>query len=325
MASASLDYEEEFQIATFLTQVAGIDLNEYRMSGCNSSTQDVSNTQLQQTSINAQLSNGNEMYNLELSMVEGRVIFYSFDPLAYGGIPQAQVSLVESLSIAREAIDMYQECFNASYCEGFAQMIPTEAPAASTTINTQSTQLNIQSEEQSSQDNLQLQWLTNSADYRLQQLQLTLSVSKTGMLTSFTDEIAIYSLVAANSTISEEQAINTAKPYYNDYAQQNNRQIQSVHATLDHITDTGELRGNGTMMYPTWTITAEFSDPNDEGIYGYSVMVWADTGEVYNHEPQGVFVHASTGNPPYEIYLAAAGIVAAVVLVGVWRYKKRSS
>ncbi|MCW4006022.1 MAG: hypothetical protein NWF04_05430 [Candidatus Bathyarchaeota archaeon] len=319
---ASLDYEDEFQVATFLTQVAGIDLNEYRISGFDVSTCEVLDSSIEQTSINAQLVRGEELFSLELKLVDGRISVYSF----YSSLPSStsqtiQVSVEESLNIARQAIERYQTCFNAAYCEGFSQMIPQNVPAANATINTKSTQLNIQPQTQDSQA-LQLQWLKTDAASRIQQLELTLSVSKTGILSSFTDELAIYSLATANATITEEQAITIAKPYYTDYAQTNNRQIQSIKATFDYATDTGALRSNDTMMYPRWLVTAEFTETSQEGIYAYNVMLWADTGEVYSHEPQAIFVHASTGDPPNEIYLAVVVVAAAAVVIGVYLYRK---
>jgi hypothetical protein len=96
----------------------------------------------------------------------------------------------------------------------------------------------------------------------------------------------------ANYTISKEEAINLAMPYFQDYASANNRTIKSIYTYFDYVPDYRGLRGSVSQTYPVWEITASYvgvvnyNNP-ETWIVGYTVSIWADTGEAYSANPQG--------------------------------------
>ncbi len=96
------------------------------------------------------------------------------------------------------------------------------------------------------------------------------------------------------SLISEEEALKLAMPYIQSYASENNRTIASVNATFyTQIRDRNGLRGNTSESYPEWWVLADFVRVEDwnnpeHWIIGYSVLIWADTAEIYSAHVQGI-------------------------------------
>jgi hypothetical protein len=86
-------------------------------------------------------------------------------------------------------------------------------------------------------------------------------------------------------SVSPQQALKTAMPYITQYANDHNRIITNVDVRfLSSYEDWDHVRSNQTQSYPVWVVDARFlqgfdfyslSDSSD----GYSVTVWADTGE----------------------------------------------
>ncbi len=95
-----------------------------------------------------------------------------------------------------------------------------------------------------------------------------------------------------------EEALNIAKPLIEQYAEENNRTITSMEATLRDssppISSLGEIEAD-TSHRSHWDVEADFEPVNDvesglqHWIYGYHVDVWADTGEIRYHEAQGSY------------------------------------
>lgn len=53
------------------------------------------------------------------------------------------------------------------------------------------------------------------------------------------------------------------------------------------------MRGDSYLIYPQWHIEAIFGSSNSD-VSGYSVLIWADNGQVHNEGPQARFRSAST-------------------------------
>ncbi|MCW3983792.1 MAG: hypothetical protein NWE96_07330 [Candidatus Bathyarchaeota archaeon] len=128
------------------------------------------------------------------------------------------------------------------------------------------------------------------------------------------------------TNLTEEQALAIAEPIIQQYAAENNRVITSIKAQLGMGPDDGSRGGltlpqvivlnltasekhNKFSYYPVWVIDATFQweypkpvyeyDENgtiigghfQEGatwIFGYTVTIWADTGEIKSHGENGV-------------------------------------
>jgi hypothetical protein len=90
----------------------------------------------------------------------------------------------------------------------------------------------------------------------------------------------------ANYAVTKEEAISLAMTYIEPYARENNRTIESINATLWYVSDYKGSRGNSSQVYPEWEVSAKFDGLKDY-VFGYSVLVWADNGEIRSAGPQG--------------------------------------
>jgi len=129
-----------------------------------------------------------------------------------------------------------------------------------------------------------------------------------------------------NTLMTEDEALSIAIPLIDQYATENNRTITNVTVTSGIMPDDG-LRGGLTLQqalaenltpsearsqfsyYPVWGVVATFqwTQPQLVPIYAangttigsrlpseatwinrFSVLIWADTGQIASAEPQGV-------------------------------------
>ena len=114
-----------------------------------------------------------------------------------------------------------------------------------------------------------------------------------------------------NSTalISKEEALSIAMPIIDKYAQENNRTITSVDASLGQTSTMSDITGHFAnpshpmASNPSWLINAQFAtigDPNSirlpngtnptndqYWITGYQVSLWANNGQVFSSNVLG--------------------------------------
>ena len=89
--------------------------------------------------------------------------------------------------------------------------------------------------------------------------------------------------------ISSEQAYSIAMPYIEEYAQETNRVISRIDVSFSNNYPDGiGLRGEPFLCYPMWEVSAYFPNPEEYGVVGYSVFIWADTGQLYHKGAQGI-------------------------------------
>lgn len=120
--------------------------------------------------------------------------------------------------------------------------------------------------------------------------------------------------------VTKNEALSVAMPIINQYASANNRTITNLTVTSSLMADNGTRGGltlqqvlaenltaseahNQFSYYPVWSVIASFQWTNPlngvDGtsatnsltsnlwINGYSVVIWADTGQIAYSEPQG--------------------------------------
>jgi hypothetical protein len=98
--------------------------------------------------------------------------------------------------------------------------------------------------------------------------------------------------------ISSNQAYSIAMPYIREYGHENNRLILRIDVSFwNSSRDFNGQRGDSSLRYPVWTVTASFAkdylSPHSfegypYGITGYSVSIWADTGQLKDKGEQGI-------------------------------------
>jgi cytoskeletal protein RodZ len=97
-----------------------------------------------------------------------------------------------------------------------------------------------------------------------------------------------------NSLITEEQAIQIAMPTIEQYANEHNRTITTVKATFYPNFKTGSWPSVSlSVSFPAWLVEASYARaPEDSGeqywIFGYQVIVQAETGQIYSSNAAGI-------------------------------------
>lgn len=113
--------------------------------------------------------------------------------------------------------------------------------------------------------------------------------------------------------MTENETLAMATPLIEQYASENNRTITSIKATFyPSVKDLGGTRGGASLTnganpnsyflsYPEWSIEATFNSLGYPGmtingtlptnpqcyIYGFTVCIWADNGQINGSGPQG--------------------------------------
>jgi hypothetical protein len=90
--------------------------------------------------------------------------------------------------------------------------------------------------------------------------------------------------------ISSNQAYSIAIPHIREYAQEHNRIILGIDMSFwNSSKDLSGQRGDPSLRYPSWEVSAYFAkdyrnphsyDGYPSGVFGYSVLIWADTGQL---------------------------------------------
>lgn len=310
----------------FLKQVAGISTNEVSLISFNVSTPKMLDSETPQTVISAKISYDNTNYSLAMIFVEGKVYFYSLYPLSAIS-KDVQVTENSCLTLARRAINEYETCFSANHVNGFAEMIPTKLQTRDITVNSGSKRLNISYTDDSTNktEYAKFRWVKMVDGYAIPHMSTTIIISKMGVVSSFIDNLALYKVPTTKVTVSKEDAIAIAMPYFEAYALDSKQTLKTVEATFQYGVDSASSRGDNHLIYPQWRTFAEFDGPNENSTKLYGVMLWADTGEVYHHGLQGHYQLFPAGTTTSPITLTIVAFAVVVSFSGVVLLLRRHS
>lgn len=330
-ANSTVDLETQTRVSLFLSRVVGIDsfsLNNFR-TGISFITSALPDSPKCKTTISAMV-NCKELSgrSIIIDLVEGRVLSYDGSSMRR---LDSNLSVDNCLAIARGAISSYEDAFNASYCEGFADIVPNHLESGNATLTNDNISLKIQTEiyQQSQQwRSVSFRWFKKFEGVTENALRVDATVSRDGLLTSFIDYMAFFQ-VASNVTITREKAIEIAKPYIDEYAMANNRIITGTSATLHFGNDINNSRdGDGSLLFPEWYVSAGFLSTNlnvfgYDSIVGYDVLLWGDNGNVSHAGAIGVLgvPNNASFNPVY--FIAATGIIIITVTVLYALYQRK--
>jgi hypothetical protein len=303
------------QASTFLKQVAGFDMTNYTIISFNTTTPAMLNSQTPQTIVSAIVSDGRQNYSLAMALVQGKVWFYDLTPLTSISV-NTQMSIDNRLGLASKAIDQYQLLFNASYCSGFAQLVPASVTVQNVTISSANTNtlLNINSDTSTAKsESTSFSWFKPVDGAVIPQMSTTMIISNTGLVTSFYDNLAVYNIANVKASVSKEAAITIAKPYIEKYANDNSQTVNSIDVTLTYTVDANASRGDGNTIYPQWQVFAQLDGSNQFNITQYAVMIWADNGVAYHYGPQGNYQTITTNTSSFALYpvIVTVALVAA--------------
>ncbi len=201
--------------------------------------------------------------------------------------------LCKLLERAKHALINYISLVNLSYPKELTELLSKAIDENLDKVEGTTLTLVISKEENCSTDHQYMLYVSlcyfktlNISGYRLSTAYLKLSVSGDGFISFFGDSSFIK--IASHSVkVSKEEAIKIATPYAEEFASRNGVKIVKVNATLTLQPDTFKKRSNSTsQLYLFWRVVFKFNTVKN-GNYGYKVLIWADTGEVYAHGPLG--------------------------------------
>jgi len=308
------------QVLTFLEQVVGLDMNEVQEISFNV-TSGMLNA-VPQPGISGRVTYRNTNYTLAMIFEEEKFWYFQMNPFSINQTGP-KVSLNDCLTIAENAITNYQAFFNASHCSGFAQMILDTMQLSNFTAEEGNRVLEINCYGSTNQlTDVSLSWFEKVDGSKMNFMSTVIEISETGVVISFVDNLSKYKVATTEATVSEMEAINTAMPYIESYAEKHNRRIGPVESTFEYSVDLEAHRGDPHSIYPIWKVFGYFESSNEDHIVAYGVMLWADTGEVYHHGAQRFFADNPQDIPLY-IFIVIAAVVVSLFSVGLVLLKRR--
>ena len=328
--NSTADIEAQTSMSLFLNRVVGID-SDFGLVNFHSCVSLMPYSEKNVTRVNAMI-NSNQLSgkSIVIALVDGRVLLYdgpSGKPL------NSSVNVDDCLAVAKSAISSYEDAFNASYCEGFADIVPSSLEYGNSTLTNENVSLIIQINTGSSQQLLSINfcWHKKVEGITENALRVEATVSRQGLLTSFLDYMAFFQVATSKVTVTQEQAIEIAKPYITEYATANNRIITGISATLHFGNDINNSRdGDRSLLFPEWQVSAGFFPANlnvfgYDSIIGYDVLLWGDNGNVSHATVEGVIgmPNNASFNPAY--FIAATGIIIVTgTVLYAWYQRKKA-
>lgn len=325
--SASISYaipdSESRQITLgFLERVAGLDMNKYTVVSFEASRSKMPDALHYQTNMRIVISDNENKFEGLVTLVDGEVWTYSLNSLLTENTV-SDLSLGDYLTGAKRAVEQYQTSFNADYCNEFLEMVSKASQNPSTMVETEKALLKIEYIENSlaPSERIQICWLPKiNSKYTSPFKSVSVSMSKKGLLTRLTDNMRLYHFVTTDIKLSKEEATSLAMPYIEAYAHMHQQGIKSLETTIDFLPDISSNRGDRFEVYPRWEVAATFDKTNEEKVFGYSVLIWADNGKVYHHGSQGSYSQTEANDGAYSLWWLASAILVFAVLSSVGVY-----
>jgi len=274
-----------------------------------------------QTIVRIVFSDNSSKFAALVTFIDGEFWMYTLNLLS-GDLKGIEQSLDNCLTTVNSTIHRYQTYFNASYCSEFARMVSIALQTKNLTIEDDNALLKIRYAENSFPPLEQTQvhcFYKINGKFITPFRSVQLSISKNGLVTRLFDSMRLYRVATTEIKVSTEEAIDLAMPYIHAYAQEHQQKVKDINATLEYVSDITSNRGDRFAIYPQWNVFATFDKTNEEGVFGYSILIWADSGQVYHHDPQGSFQDARSNNV-YLFWLLATVIAAVVILPSISAY-----
>jgi hypothetical protein len=298
---------------TFIEKVAGIDLSAY--------TVDLHFHYFAQMPVTdwgfvVYLIRGAERVKVTFEVVNGKINYF-----ACNGSPRSTRFGQDSVKIAQHALEDLKSHFNTSIGTQFTQIL-SRANSYQNQVITQGN-LTLKVDKYGNR----FLWYSSINGIHISYKALAMEISENGHLLQFINDWDLYHVGSTDIRISEQQAIDLALPYAQSCAAHFGLTIKRVKTTLRYELDRESLRGDKYAVYPMWIIEMPFdmSQSNQDTIYGYCVILWADTGTITYAMAQGHFTEPTedqpTNLPVY--FLAIAVALASTVTASFVAHKKR--
>lgn len=310
----TLNFDVKKLTLEFLEQVAGVGMYSYNVVSIDWSTGMPEPHHLE-TVIKVVLSCNNREFEALIILEDGK--FWSYG--LRGNFWDGELTFYDLRNIVTERIKAYRRLLNASYCDELLRMLPTAMQNQNLTIENENASLKI-----SYKEFMELSYTPKINGY-LSDQRFSIYLSKTGLVTHVFDSLTIYYVATTNVSVSKEEAILAATPYAEAYATQHGQTITKINATFAFARDIGGVRGDSFAIYPRWCVRFVFNKVNEENVFGYAVFIWADNGEVYHHDPQGMFYTPDervVNAYPFYLFAIAFATIALLSVSSVYVKRK---
>lgn len=271
----------------FLENVIGF--TDFEIISFSNSTTGMIGSQQKYTSIGISIGIHSRTFEAVLTLVNNKLWQYDLDLPSDSLFEEKTFS--DCLVVANRTIERYRRLLDADHCDRYSEMISIAAHNQSLTVENDEAVMKISYQETLStsrdfEEYVLIEWLPKfRSQTPTRYLATYMSVSKNGLVTSIVDNSAI-NYIAALDNMSMKEAIGTAIPYAETYAEEYGQEIVLVNTTLVWSLDLEHRRGGDeSALYPIWDVKATYNKVNEEGVACYGVAIWADTGEVCKYQP----------------------------------------
>lgn len=323
--NASGDYNVQSRVNAFLVDVAGFDENDLTYSSFSFSTRNIGSNN-SQLSINAKITSNNKNFTLAMTIVNEKVVFYTLNSFDYPSFGATTTNKEKSLNTAESFLNDYKTFYAITYIDEFTDALSILSTQDSV-VQYENASLKVEYANASDFGTkyASYSWIKKIGEIEVPNLSVSVTVDKTGRVTKFYNNLEHYKIVVADDLISEEQAMAIGQPYIDEYVEENDVKVAEVEAKFRYSRDVGSSRGDSYTIYPQWAISANFAETSKEGVYGYIVMIWADTGEVYHSGTQGFYTPLTSGFPSSSMLLLISGITCTFTLtvIAIYMFRKK--
>jgi hypothetical protein len=247
------------------------------------------------------LEYGGETADFIFSFVKGRL--RSINAHAAGGLLPL-LSVKSECEVAERFLEKYQNYFGALYCEPMRRMLTNvnayeNVTAFSGNIKFTATYGKIKDLDERLVDFSEFRW-TYAVDGAEAPLKCVALHFEQGLLRYFVDMWNIYKIENKNVNVSMEEAVKIAvekaqnisfRVYAGNetWIEVNGFKVMGANWTSLMFTNypsSVEARGSDPLtLYPLWRVNVYFDRLYPGNIYGASVAIWADTGELCEIQP----------------------------------------
>ncbi|MEM3774780.1 MAG: hypothetical protein QXX92_07280 [Candidatus Bathyarchaeia archaeon] len=289
-ASATPNSVAEQMVLKFLGNIVGMDMSRCSILSSNASTARMPNSPHYQTNIKIVIDSSGAQFEAAVTLVDGKIWTYHL----YGEFKEGNLTLRDCLNVANKSLTSYQTFIGKSYGE-LLNMLTEAISEEKTEVKAGDFTLNVSYIPTNYREAAIVRYVRMINGYSFPGDYFVISVSKDGLLTTIIDNTIFY-VATTDVKISESEAINKALPYAEKYANQHGQKITTVNATFEFARDVGSVRGDNFAIYPQWRVWFTFDKTNEENVYAYAVLIWADSGEIYNSGPQGFYNASLNGD-----------------------------
>ena len=266
------------------------------------------------------ISNGQNQFSAIFSFTDGKLWFFDLDASQANLNVSVAQDFNGSMNGVVKALTNYQGLSNAAFRTDFVNLATAALQTQELAVENENFSLQIEN----TTDGLTATCFEKIAgEYTNPLMSMRLTISETGLLTELYDGISIHHVATTNVTMSEDQAIALAEPFIQDYGAENGQNISAINATFEYRQDVLQQRGDTSALYPSWDIEAWY-DHVENDTYGYSVIFWADNGQVSAAGPDTLVGSPTGTNNPFDwrLLLLPCSVITFAGAFGVYQHRR---